>query len=146
MSGGMKIRLPFGDAEREFFLGVGGLRELQVKCDAGPEEIAARLLPSAEAVRLKVSTPSALANGLIGRWRVDDVREPIYRGLIGGGMEPTEAGGLVMDLVDKRPLRENIALAYAIVIASIQGVPDEPLGEGKGAARKTRARPSRAKK
>lgn len=140
MSRSAEVTLVFGDAERTFRLGIGELRQVQEKCDAGPEEIAARLLPSVHGVEKQLALPIALAHGLVGRYRIDDVREPIYRGLIGGGMPPSEAGPLVMDLVDGRPLRENVTLAYAIIVVALQGAPDEPLGEPEGGATKAAKR------
>jgi hypothetical protein len=73
-----------------------------------------------------------LAAGGAGRWRVDDVREVLYRGLIGGGLDPTSAGKLVRELHDERPLLENLALALEIVLVSLSGPEDEPVGETEG--------------
>jgi hypothetical protein len=78
-----------------------------------------------------------IAAGALGAWRVDDVREPLYRGLIGGGMTPTEAGKLVRELFDERPLLENIDLALAVVLGSLLAPDDEPLGESEGEAATT---------
>ncbi len=58
-------------ARRRSGLGLGELLELQEKCDAGPAQIVARL------------------EG--GTWRVQDLRETLRLGLIGGGMTPTDA-------------------------------------------------------
>jgi len=124
----------WGDAERTFRLGIGEWRKIQETCDAGPGEIAARLSAWA-AVRQRNTGASfldLLAGGAAGKWRVDDVREPLYRGLIGGGMNPTEAGRLLRDLHDERPMMENIDLALAVVLASLVGHEDEPAGEPEG--------------
>lgn len=124
----------WGDQDRTFRLGIGEWRKVQETCDAGPGEIAARLSTWAA---MRQRNPQAtffdlLAAGGMGAWRVDDIREPLYRGLIGGGMEPTEAGRLVRELHDERPLLENVDLALAVVLASLVGPEDEPLGEPKG--------------
>jgi len=124
----------WGDAERTFRLGIGEWRKVQETCDAGPGEIAARLSTWA-AVRGQHPNSSfldLLSVGGLGRWRVDDVREPIYRALIGGGMDPTSAGRLLRELHDERPLMENIDLALAIVLASLVGPAEEPVGEPQG--------------
>lgn len=96
-----KIKLPWADGEREFRLAIGLLRELQDKCNAGPAEILARL-----------------SNGT---WRVDDIRETLRLGLIGGGASPTDALVLVARYVDVRPLMENVMPAQAVLLAAVVG-------------------------
>lgn len=130
---GEVVRL-WGDADRRFRLGIGEWRKVQETCDAGPAEIAARLA-CWSAARKRAPTATfldLLASGALGGWRVDDIREPIYRGLIGGGMEPTAAGRLLRELYDERPLLENIDLALEIVLVSLVGPEDEPVGEPLG--------------
>jgi hypothetical protein len=124
----------WGSEERTFRLGIGEWRKIQETCDAGPGEIAQRIAAWAA---VRVALPKAgfvelLAAGGAGKWRVDDVREVLYRGLTGGGMEPTVAGRLVRELHDERPLLENLPLALEIVLASLSGPPDEDVGEREG--------------
>ena len=136
MSRAGEVTTLWGDEERIFRLGIGEWRAIQEKCDAGPAEIAARLSVWA-AMRQrnpKASFLDILAAGGLGTWRVDDIREPIYRGLIGGGMAPTAAGRLMLELHDHRPLTENIALALEIVLASMIGPEEEAVGEPEGEA------------
>jgi hypothetical protein len=131
--GGEIVRL-WGDADRTFRLGIGEWRKVQETCDAGPGEIAGRLATWA-AIRQrhpKASFLDLLVAGGVGNWRVDDIREPIYRALIGGGMDPTSAGRLMRDLHDERPIMENLDLALAVVLASLVGAEDEPVGEPSG--------------
>ena len=142
---GELVRL-WGDADRTFKLGIGEWRKIQETCDAGPAEIAARLSTWA-AVRKRMPTASfldLLAGGGMGAWRVDDVREPIYRGLVGGGMDPTSAGRLMRELHDERPMMENIDLALEIVLASLVGPGDEPVGEPAGEPQTTTKRARRS--
>src|SRR6185312_3542608 len=94
------LKEDFGGAEREFRLGIGELRELQGKCEAGPATILARLLafqpqaigmkrPVAKNYELGESDPDYGADCNIysllrttgNDWRVDDVRETIRLGL-----------------------------------------------------------------
>jgi hypothetical protein len=111
--------IPWADGNHEFCLKWGFVIELQEKCDAGPHYILQRLQ--------------------IGQWLVQDISETIRLGLIGGGMEPGKALGLVQTYVEARPLLENHGLAMAILAAAIMGVPDEmpdddaPPGEGEDA-------------
>jgi hypothetical protein len=108
------ITLPWGDGDYTFRLGLGEMRGLQEVCDAGPLEIASRLRN--------------------GTWLVDDVRETIRLGLIGGGMTQDEALKRVKRFVDSRPLMENCEKAIAILIAAVVGAKDEPADIDAGKA------------
>lgn len=119
MSRDGSISLVWGDGEHRFRLPIGQLRELQEKCAAGPAEIVERLTA--------------------GRWRVDDVRETIRLGLIGGGMAPGEAYTLTVRYVDERPWLENVAPAQAVLMAALVGVADEPVGKAGAAEAETGA-------
>lgn len=112
MSRSGKITLNWGDGEHIFRLRIGELIELQEKCDAGPAFILERLATS--------------------RWKVQDIRETIRLGLVGGGLEPIKALTLVKRYVDERPLQENVNHAYVIVAAAIVGAEEEPLGKLEG--------------
>lgn len=129
-----EIRLPFGDQERTFRLGIGQWVRVQEKCDAGPEQIAARLGVGVLALEQKLGIQKAALAGVVGAWRLHDVREVIYQGLLGGDpdLSPIEAGKLMLDLVDQRPLRQNLSLAFAIVMVSLDGVPEDPVAPGEG--------------
>lgn len=99
----------WGDGEHQFKLAIGQLRELQENVDAGPAFILERLQT--------------------GRWMVDDIREPIRLGLIGGGMKPADAHKLVVRYVDERPLLENLPAARAILLVALVGAGDEEPGK-----------------
>ena len=114
MTASAKITLLWGDGDRAFRLAIGQLRELQDKCDAGPAEILGRL-----------------SNGT---WRVDDIRETLRLGLIGGGTTPTDALVLTARYVDNRPLMENVMPAQAVLLAAIVGEEEQP---GKTGSEKT---------
>ncbi|QTL01912.1 gene transfer agent family protein [Aquabacter sp. L1I39] len=119
MSSSGEISFAWGDGEHAFRLAIGGLRELQDKCNAGPGQIYTRLGD--------------------GTWRVDDIRETLRIGLIGGGMKPTDAHVLVTRYVDGRPLAENISPAMAVLGAALIGVPDDKVGETEAGMTQTEA-------
>lgn len=119
MSRAGDITLEWADGEHVFRLGLGQLRELQERV-------------SAVRVRIGVEPvgPAFLASEIgAGRWMVDDLRETIRLGLIGGGMKPAEALMLVQRYVDARPLQESVVPAYAILSAALVGAPEEPVGK-----------------
>jgi len=135
--GGLGVTLPWADQDRTFRLRIGEWRKIEAKCGAGPEEIAARLSPSVVAMENGLSLLQAANVGMVGKWKVDDVREVIMQGLLGGDptLGPVEATQLIRDWVDERPLRENLIIAYAICMASISGLDgDKPPGEANGEA------------
>lgn len=71
-----------------------------------------------------------------GAWHLNDVRETIRLGLIGGGMTPEAAMAAVRRHVDDAPLGIHVLLAYEVVKAAIFGVPDDPVGKGSPAEAK----------
>ncbi len=119
MSRAGDITLAWGDGEHLFRLGIGELRELQEKTSAP------RVRVGGEPVG-----PPFLAHQIItGKWLVDDLREPLRIGLIGGGMKPMDALALVARYVDGRPLQESVMPAYAVLTAALVGAADEPVGK-----------------
>jgi len=111
MSADASIELPFGDGKTRFRLGIGEWAELQDKCDAGLVAIMDRLEAR--------------------KWRVEDVRETIRLGLIGGGLAPIRALAKIARYVDGQPLADNVPIAYAILAAAIIGVPEDPVGKNR---------------
>jgi hypothetical protein len=111
MSRDGSISFVYGDGEHRFRLAIGGLRELEEKCKAGCQEIFLRIAH--------------------GRWRIDDLRETIRLGLIGGGMPPAEAHILMTRYFDppERPKLEAVEPAMRILQAALVGVEDEPMGK-----------------
>jgi len=107
------IDLDWADGTYRFRIGLGQVRELQEKCDAGPATIFGRLAD--------------------GSWRIDDFRETIRLGLIGGGLEPAKALVLVKRYVDDRAWLESVLPAEVILGAALSGVEDEPLGKDRAA-------------
>lgn len=107
------VNLPWPDQRRDYCLRIGELRELQEKCNKGPLEI--------------------LNDLMAGRWRFDDILQPIRLGMIGGGLGVSEALLLSERHVTPGRLAECAMIAIAIVQAAITGAPDEKIQMPKGA-------------
>lgn len=99
-----QVTIEWADGEYAFALKIKQLIELQELCDAGPPYILTRLQS--------------------GVWRVNDVRETIRIGLIGGGMAPHEALKKVKRYVDEEPLAYNALVAQAIISDALYGAPE----------------------
>lgn len=80
--------------EHDFCLGIGELRALEQRSDAGCFVILTRLLTS--------------------QWKIDDVLQPIRLGLIGGGMDDREAQKVI-----DRALETSSPYSLAVPAASI---------------------------
>lgn len=109
------VELVWGDGPQRFRLPIGQLRELQDKCDAGPARILGRL------------------GGV--DWKIDDIRETLRLGLIGGGMVPSAAYTLVKRYIDDRDggLMESRQHAQIILMKALVGDPSDPVGEHQAA-------------
>lgn len=95
------VTLEWADGSYRFRLAVAQLVELQDLCGAGPYAIYLRLVAH--------------------QWRVQDLRETIRLGLIGGGTAPGEALRLVRAYVEARPLLECEPVAARILAAALIG-------------------------
>ncbi|MBD0416504.1 gene transfer agent family protein [Oryzicola mucosus] len=153
------IKLPFAGDMRSFRLGIGELREMQEKCNAGPATVLARLMsfqpqaadalrPRPENYQLGEADPDFIADQNIfaltrqigGDWRVDDVREPIRLGLIGAGTTTTEAVGLVMRYIDQADeWTSNIGLSASILLHALMGEQDDKVGKSAAETTETKA-------
>ncbi|CDZ43195.1 Hypothetical protein NGAL_HAMBI1146_59680 [Neorhizobium galegae bv. officinalis] len=155
------VEIPFGGKKHSFRLDLGGLQELQGVCNAGPATILARLLssqPQAANVRrpdpasypLGANDPDFLADfnsyallrGIGGDWRIEDVRETIRLGLIGGGASPTDAYIAVstyVDQVERYPLIDNVGVAAAILHHALTAPEGEKVGKPTTGKTRTRA-------
>lgn len=112
MSRDATITEPFADADYVFRMAWGEIVQLQELRDCGPYVVLDRLVT--------------------GRWLVQDIREPIRLGLIGGGLKPVEALKLVRQYVEQRPAIESLEIATRILQAGLVGAPDEPVGVEAG--------------
>lgn len=117
MDGSGRISFVWGDGEEHHFrLALRQLRELQDKTEVGPFALFSRIRS--------------------GEWKVEDLRQTIRLGLIGGGLNPAEAGKLLVTYVDDRPLLENVSPALLILQAALLGA------DGDTSEKKTTAGPS----
>lgn len=114
MSRSAEVTLAFGGEDRIFRLPLGRLRALQEKTDAGPQTLLRRFFD--------------------GSWRVDDVRETLLQGLIGGGTAQPEATKLINNYFDDLALEPFVPLAQMVMMAVLVGAEDEDdAGEPEGA-------------
>lgn len=121
----------FGGEPQQFRVLIPELQAIQKKCGVGPATVAYRLAHAAMVRRRnpKATTLELMAQNL-GDFTVDDVREPVLQGLLGGGMNPNVAGKLVRTWIDDRGFKglvENIDLALMCI--SIGFEEPESLGE-----------------
>lgn len=119
------VDLDFGGRRYRFRLAMGGLEELQELTGAGPYRCLQRLLA--------------------GEWHVQDVRDTLRIGLMGGGLTPNEAGNLTRRYVEERPdWILNATLAIAVLSAALAGAPEEEPSKKGGAPKAgSKARTSR---
>lgn len=116
------IRLVWGGDERPFRLSFKELRELQELCTLPTDKL--------------VSGPLSIATRLgEGTWRVQDIRETLRLGLVGGGMPSNEATRLVIRHVEEydTPLAEHALHARAIIFAALMGAREDPAGKSDAA-------------
>jgi hypothetical protein len=135
------ITQAFGRDEHDFVLKVRGWREVEKTCSAGLAVVARRIEMLDRVILVGLEhypggVRGAMAAGLLGDARLDDVREPLLQGLVDGGMTSTEAGMLVRLVFDEdlahggAPLIRFAHLAFEILSAAIFGPPGEaPPGE-----------------
>lgn len=107
-----RVTLLWGDGDHIFRLALDQLLELQEKTDAGPLQLLVRVQGQ--------------------NWRVQDLRETIRLGLIGGGKSPADAMVLVRRYVDARPLLESVPVALEILVGALT-MPEDS-GGGKATA------------
>lgn len=106
----------------------GDQMALEEKCGVGIFAVAGRLQ----------SVMGHMAQGLVGGAAyVQDIRETIRLGLIGGGMAPAEANKVVALHVDGHPLAHSVFVAFGILEAALVGIPDDPVGKKDAAGAET---------
>lgn len=115
------VTFEWADGEHTFRLGIAQLEELQEKAGCGPFELMRRLT--------------------VGAWRIEEVRETLRLGLIGGGMEAVQALKLVNRYAGSGQLLVAVLPARVVIAAALTGPADEP-GKKDHAAKDREAMPS----
>ena len=114
--------------EHPFYLGIGQLRAIEQRCDAGCAIVMMRLIGA--------------------QWKIDDVVATLRLGLIGGGMKEAEAQKTIEAALD-------IASPYALAVPAAdllrrflmwEGEDDQPGESEAGRRAKTRSPRSRTAK
>lgn len=108
------IMILLGGEERAARLQLGQLRTLQDKTGVGPQTLLRRLIS--------------------GDWFVDDIRETIRLGLIGGGAEMATAQRLIGRHIDDEPLVDAVFPAVLLLMAAISGPPGKAAPSGEADA------------
>lgn len=109
---------------------LGLILDLEAKCNAGFAVVMARLES--------------------GAWGINDLRETIRLGLIGGGMDPKDALAAVQRHIDLNPngLAPAVLVAYEVLKTAMFGQPkDDPVGQVAdqgGGADQGKAKPAEA--
>src|ERR1700757_1357875 len=135
MSRNGDITLSLGGEDRVFRFGLDEHMRLQeaLHDKLGLSLIVQNLHPFATATMAGLSMPEILMARLLGDLRVEQIREVLFQGLIGGGMSPIEAGKLCKTWVEQRPPTETALIAYAVGHAALVGAKDEDaMGEPLG--------------
>lgn len=137
------IDLEFADGTYRCALGLEQLHELQTKCKIGIGGLYARVLQGRVPEDISVGHPGYAA------FHIDDIRETVRQGLIGGGqglvdgqevkVGPLRANELVERYLTPMPLVGQWNLAAAILFASVEGYEPRdapPVPDKKKARRK----------
>ncbi len=123
MASNGEIELTWGDGTHKFNVAkIKSALELEEKCDAGVAQIFQRIRSDT--------------------WKINDVRETLRIGLIGGGMMPDKALSLINRYCDDRPWAESLQPAIYVLMAAMVGVPGDEVGKKAGTDRAKEDRPS----
>lgn len=142
-----EVLADFGGALRRFRLTVPHLAKVERDCEAGPAIIAGALARCVQVLSLngKGVSPLALIAAGLGDWRTSYVRQVLFHGLRGGGMDEPQVARLIREEIDERGfmgLLERAELAFGVITGAYVGPQeDPPAGEPEGAARKAAPKP-----
>ncbi|PVM90662.1 gene transfer agent family protein [Caulobacter endophyticus] len=129
MDGSGHCTTEFAGEERDFRIRLGEIRRIEKACGTGIGEVLRRLARAVFALS-KYSGIEALAAGV--EFHAEDVRAPIYQGLIGAGMTSKDATNLVRLDIDERGIQgllDHATTALEVLWASRQAPEDEEPGE-----------------
>lgn len=150
MSRDASIELDFAGEKRRFRLGIGQLVDLQEVCDSGPYVILDRLRTRERAVKIvdiedevdgKIVRRSARVSlegeldppKLPSLCKVQEISNVIRLGLIGGGLDATQARSLTTRFVDLKVPELNRVLAFSVLAVALFGAPEEEVGNAEAA-------------
>jgi hypothetical protein len=123
MASNGEIELTWGDGQHKFNVAkIKSALELEEKCDAGVAQIFQRIRSDS--------------------WKINDVRETLRIGLIGGGMTPDKALSLINRYCDDRPWAESLQPAIYVLMAAMLGVPGDDVGKKAETERAKEDQPS----
>jgi hypothetical protein len=123
MSRDGSIILPWGGEDRLFRIQIAQLEKIQEARDVGAYVMLDRLVT--------------------GRWFVQDIREVLRWGLIGGGMEVGEVSKLLKLYFESMPpAGENLITAQRALGAGLLGAAEEELGKNAEAASQDNSSPT----
>lgn len=107
--------------EHVFAFNLGELEALQNATGSGPGEVFGRLYASLE-------------NPITGPWLVGDVIDTLRIGLIGGGMDASEARAKVKAAFDRHGVSELIGIAAEVLLTALQPHEGQDAGKPRGEA------------
>lgn len=113
------VSIIWRNGEDDFCLSrIGDILHVEEKCGAGIMTIMRRLESDS--------------------WYVNDIRETIRIGLIGGGKTPEQAMLIVKRCVDENPngIAPSVLVAHTIIRAALIGVPGDEVGKEEAAGAK----------
>lgn len=113
------VVLTWKGGEHSFALRIGELQALQDATGEGP---------GASLQRLYLSMQSG---PMMGGWKIADVVDTVRLGLIGGGMERTEATKIVRETVDRNGITSLVTTACEVLLDALAEKDDEA-GEAAG--------------
>lgn len=122
MSRDAGIRLFLGEGEFDFALRIGELRLLE---ESRSRSLAAHGFSPGEACLERM-----LGRLIGGGWLIEEVREILRLGLVGGGMRKERAYDLVERHVAPPDLMACASTAYAVLAAALVGSPEDQPGGG----------------
>jgi hypothetical protein len=126
MSRNGDIVLSLGGEERTFRFGLAEHRRVQEKLNVGVSEVLQNLHLFVQSINAGLTMRQVLDHQLLGKVRPDQIREVLFQGLVGGGMDPEAAGRLCKEWVDApRPVKHTAPIAYAVAEAALLGPDDE---------------------
>lgn len=123
MSRDGSIILHWGGEDRLFHVTIKMMEKIQESRDTGPYALLDRLLT--------------------GRWLVQDIREVLRWGLVGGGMEVGDVSKLLkLYFEDMPPAGINLVTAQRVLGAGLLGAPEEEVGKNDEAASQDPSNPT----